>query len=71
MFLPYTITMCTTNILSSFCVTVMPLAAFMACKKFIVLFVFLIGICFKVENNFKKLQYICLLFIVIGGIMIG
>lgn len=63
--------MCTINILSSFCVTVMPLAAFMAFKKFIVIFVLIVGIALKLPNNFGKLQYGCLAFIAIGGAMVG
>jgi hypothetical protein len=49
----------------------MPLAAFMAFKKFVVLFVLLVGIAMKLPNNFAGIHYICIVGIVIGGLMIG
>jgi hypothetical protein len=71
MIIPYSIIMCTTNILSSYCVTVLPLAAFMAFKKFTVFFILLIAIIFSFPHKFNKLQYSCIVVIVIGGILVG
>ena len=68
---PYSFIMCNINILSSFCVTVMPLAAYMAFKKFVVLFVLLVGIAMNLTNHFRLSQYCCIAGIVIGGLMIG
>lgn len=51
--------------------TVLPLAAFMAFKKFTVFFILLIAIMFNFPHKFNKLQYSCILFIVIGGILVG
>lgn len=69
--LPYSFIMCTINILSSYCVTIMPLAAFMAFKKFVVFFVLVVGIVMNLPNNFRKVHYYCILGIIIGGLMIG
>lgn len=69
--LPYSFIMCSINILSSYCVTVMPLAAFMAFKKFVVFFVLLVGIAMRLPNHFNKIHYICIGCIVLGGLMIG
>ena len=69
--IPYAIIMCTTNILSSYCVTVLPLAAFMAFKKFTVFFILMIAIIFSLPHKFNKLQYSCIFFIVVGGILVG
>ncbi len=69
--IPYAIVMCTTNILSSYCVTILPLAAFMAFKKFTVFFILLIAIMFSLPHKFNKLQYSCILFIVMGGVLVG
>lgn len=71
MIIPYAIVMCTTNILSSYCVTVLPLAAFMAFKKFTVFFILLIAIIFSLPHKFNKLQYSCIFFIVVGGVLVG
>lgn len=71
MIIPYSIIMCTTNILSSYCVTVLPLAAFMAFKKFTVFFILLIAIAFSFPHKFNKLQYMCIFVIVVGGILVG
>ena len=68
---PYSFIMCNINILSSFCVTVMPLAAYMAFKKFVVLFVLLVGIAMNLPNHFKLPHYCCIAGIVVGGLMIG
>lgn len=57
--------------LSSFCVTIMPLAAFMAFKKFVVLFVLLLGLFLHLPNSFNKVHYYCIGVIVVGGVMIG
>lgn len=69
--LPYSFIMCTINILSSYCVTVMPLAAYMAFKKFVVFFVLVVGIAMNLPNNFNKIHYTCIGCIVFGGLMIG
>lgn len=69
--LPYSFIMCSINILSSYCVTVMPLAAFMAFKKFVVFFVLVVGIIMKLPNNFNRLHYTCIAAIIAGGLMIG
>lgn len=63
--------MCTTNILSSYCVTVLPLAAFMAFKKIIVFFILVIAFIFGLEKGFSKFQYSCIFFIVLGGLLVG
>lgn len=68
---PYAFIMCTINILSSYCVTIMPLAAFMAFKKFVVFFVLVVGIAMNLPNNFNKIHYSCIACIVFGGLMIG
>lgn len=69
--LPYSFIMCSINILSSYCVTVMPLAAFMAFKKFVVFFVLVVGIAMNLPNNFNRVHYLCIACIVAGGLMIG
>lgn len=69
--IPYAFIMCTINILSSYCVTIMPLAAFMAFKKFVVFFVLIVGIAMNLPNNFNKIHYGCIAAIVLGGLMIG
>ena len=63
--------MCSINILSSYCVTIMPLAAFMAFKKFVVFFVLIVGIVMNLPNNFKGIHYTCIGCIILGGLMIG
>jgi len=63
--------MCSINILSSYCVTVMPLAAFMAFKKFVVFFVLITGLIMRLPNNFHRKHYLCIAFILMGGLMIG
>lgn len=68
---PYSFVMCSTNILSSFCVTIMPLAAFMAFKKFVVFFVLIVGIVMGAKDSFNKTHYWCIGFIVLGGLLIG
>lgn len=69
--LPYAFIMCSINIMSSFCVTIMPLAAFMAFKKFVVLFVLIVGVAMNLPNNFKNVHYTCIGCILVGGLMIG
>ena len=69
--IPYSIVMCTTNILSSYCVTVLPLAAFMAFKKFIVFFILVIAIIMNLPHKFNNFQYLCIVIIVIGGVLVG
>lgn len=68
---PYSFLMCTINMLTSYCVTVMPLAAFMAFKKFVVFFVLVVGICMSIPDNFNRVHHCCIFAIVIGGLMIG
>jgi hypothetical protein len=69
--IPYSFIMCSINILSSYCVTVMPLAAFMAFKKFVIFFVLVFGIVMRLPNNFSRPQYACIGAIIAGGLMIG
>ena len=69
--IPYSFIMSSINILSSYCVTVMPLAAFMAFKKFVILFVLLTGIAIGIPNTFNKKHYLCIGCIIFGGMMIG
>lgn len=69
--IPYAIIMCMTNILSSYCVTVLPLAAFMAFKKLIIVFILILAFLFNFPHQFSKLQYSCIFFIVVGGILVG
>ena len=69
--LPYAVIMGSINLLSSYCVTIMPLAAFMAFKKFVVFFVLVVGVCMNLPNNFSRVHYCCIGGIVLGGMMIG
>ena len=69
--LPYSFIMCSINILSSYCVTVMPLAAFMAFKKFVIFFVLIVGVVMELPNNFSRKHYMCIGCIIFGGLMIG
>ena len=69
--IPYSIIMCTINILSSYCVTVLPLAAFMAFKKFTVFFILIIAMIFSLPHKFNILHYSCIFFIVVGGVLVG
>lgn len=69
--LPYSFIMCSINILSSYCVTVMPLATFMAFKKFVVFFVLLVSLAMHLPINFSKVHYSCIGCIILGGLMIG
>ena len=69
--IPYTILMCTINILSSYCVTILPLAAYMAFKKLTVFFILLIAFICKLPHKFNKMQYTCIFFIVVGGLLVG
>ena len=68
---PYSFLICSSNILTSYCVTVMPLAAYMAFKKFVVFFVFVVGVMIAKENTFNKVHHCCIFAIVTGGLMIG
>jgi hypothetical protein len=68
---PYAVIMGSINLLSSYCVTIMPLAAFMAFKKFVVFFVLVVGLCMNLPNNFSRVHYACIAGIVVGGMMIG
>lgn len=49
----------------------MPLAAFMAFKKFIILFVLVVSLILQLPAKLNKMQYMCMAAIVIGGIMVG
>jgi hypothetical protein len=49
----------------------MPLAAFMAFKKFVILFVLLLGLFFGVNSHFRPLHYWCIAGILGGGLLIG
>ena len=68
---PYSFLVCTSNVLTSYCITVMPLAAYMALKKFVVLFVLLVGILMGLPNSFNRAHHCCIGAIVVGGLMIG
>lgn len=63
--------MCSSNILSSFCITIMPIAAFLAFKKFIILFILVICVILTLPTRINILQNVCIVGIVIGGILIG
>ena len=69
--IPYSFIMSSINILSSYCVTVMPLAAFMAFKKFVIFFVLVIGMIMGIPNAFTKPHYVCIGCIIFGGLIIG
>ena len=69
--LPYAAFMCFSNVISSYCLTIMPLAAFMAFKKFIILFVLGVSLALKLPTKLNQGQYICMAAIVIGGLMVG
>jgi hypothetical protein len=49
----------------------MPLAAFMAFKKFVVFFILVVGIAMNLPNNFNRIHYGCIFSLVVGGLMIG
>ena len=68
---PYSFLICTSNILTSYCVTVMPLAAYMAFKKFVVFFVLVVGLIMAIPNTFNRVHHCCIFAIVAGGLMIG
>ena len=85
--IPYSLLMCTTNILTSFCITIMPLESFVSFKKFLILFV-LLSSCFSAwlisryslnsneqasssQPEISKYKIISVLLIVLGGLMIG
>lgn len=69
--LPYSAFMCTSNILSSYCLTIMPMAAFLAFKKFIILFILGVSLAAKLPVTTNKIQYICIFGIVLGGALVG
>ena len=68
---PYSFIICTSNILTSYCVTVMPLAAYMAFKKFVVFFVLVVGMLMALPNAFTRVHHCCIFGIVAGGLLIG
>lgn len=63
--------MCLSNILSSYCITIMPLAAFLSFKKFIVLFILGLTVSLKLPNQTNHFQNLCIVGIVLGGAMVG
>lgn len=63
--------MCLSNILSSYCLTIMPLAAFLSFKKFIVLFILILAVAFKLPSTTNQFQNICIIGIVVGGALVG
>lgn len=69
--LPYSLFMCLSNILSSYCLTIMPLASFLSFKKFIVLFILAITVILKLPVRTNNFQNICIVGIVIGGALVG
>lgn len=69
--IPYSFLMCLSNILSSYCLTIMPLAAFLSFKKFIVLFILIISVTLKLPVKTNHFQNICIFGIVIGGALVG
>ena len=69
--LPFAAFMCLANIISSYCLTIMPLAAYMSFKKLVILFVLGISLALKLPAKLNQTQYICMGAIVIGGIMVG
>lgn len=69
--LPYSLFMCLSNILSSYCLTIMPLAAFLSFKKFIVLFILILAVAFKLPSTTNQFQNICIVGIVVGGALVG
>lgn len=69
--LPYSGLSSLAIVISSYCLVVMPLAAYMAMKKLIVLFVLVVGLVFRLPSNLSEVQYSCIVAIVVGGIMVG
>jgi len=69
--LPYSLFMCLSNLLSSYCLTVMPLAAFLSFKKFIVLFIMAITVILKLPTQTNTFQNYCIVGILVGGAMVG
>ena len=68
---PFAFFMCCINLLSSFCLTVMPLGAFAAFKKTTIIFVLIVGIIMKSPKNFSTYQYLFMASIGIGALMVG
>jgi hypothetical protein len=68
---PYSFVMCLSNLLSSYCLTIMPLAAFLSFKKFIVLFILILAVSFNLPAKTTKFQNICMIGIITGGAMVG
>lgn len=69
--IPYSLLVGLSNILASYCITIMPLAAYLSLKKFIVLFILVIAITFKLPCKTTKFQNISMVGILIGGSMVG
>lgn len=69
--LPYSMFMCLNNILSSYCLTVMPLAAFLSFKKFIVLFILILTLLLNLPATTNTFQHYCIIGIVMGGALVG
>lgn len=62
---------CLSNVISSYCLTIMPLAAYMSFKKLVILFVLGVSLALRIPANLNRTQYICMIGIVVGGIMVG
>lgn len=69
--LPYSFFMSLSNILSSYCLTIMPLAAFLSFKKFIVLFILALTVALKLPVTTSTFQNYCIVGIVLGGALVG
>lgn len=63
--------MCVNTILSSYCLTIMPLGAFLSFKKLIVVFIMIISCTLKLPVTTSHFQNICVVGIVAGGLMVG
>ena len=63
--------MCVSTILSSYCLTIMPLGAFLSFKKLIVLFIMGISCALRLPVKTNHFQNLCVAGIVIGGVMVG
>ena len=63
--------MCLSNVISSYCLTVMPLAGFMAFKKLVIVFVLGVSLVLKFPAKLTRIQHICMIVIVVGGVMVA
>ena len=69
--IPFAAAMCANTIMSSYCLTVMPLAAFLSFKKLVVVFIMFISCMLKLPVRTNNFQNICVIGIVCGGLMVG